>query len=411
MMQNRCIIIGVCLNKKDQQGKQNSLQELKKLAETAGLQAEAIYMQNRKHLDATYFAGKGFIAKALAENSTNILLFDNELSPSQARNIEKDYEAKVIDRTELILDIFHAHAKTKEARLQVELAELEYQLPRLKRLWSHLDRERGQASGTGGASRGMGEKQLEVDKRKVRREIALVKKELEKISQQKETQRKNRSKIDKICLVGYTNAGKSTLFNKLTDAGVLVQDKLFATLETTTRTLQLPKGNEAILSDTVGFISNLPHHLVASFRATLKDVQDADLLLHVVDSSDKNSSKYITTVNQVLQQLEAQDIPQILVLNKLDRVEPKDEISSPNSIKISARTGANISQLIEMIDDKLHQNVNVELQIPHTQQQKVNLLHNSAKIVKKEYNEKGLLVEAIINKCDLKRFRKYLVKK
>lgn len=411
MMQNRCIIIGVCLNKKDQQGKQNSLQELKKLAETAGLQAEAIYMQNRKHLDATYFAGKGFIAKALAENSTNILLFDNELSPSQARNIEKDYEAKVIDRTELILDIFHAHAKTKEARLQVELAELEYQLPRLKRLWSHLDRERGQASGTGGASRGMGEKQLEVDKRKVRREIALVKKELEKISQQKETQRKNRSKIDKICLVGYTNAGKSTLFNKLTDAGVLVQDKLFATLETTTRTLQLPKGNEAILSDTVGFISNLPHHLVASFRATLKDVQDADLLLHVVDSSDKNSSKYITTVNQVLQQLEAQDIPQILVLNKLDRVEPKDEISSPNSIKISARTGANISQLIEMIDDKLHQNVNVELQIPHTQQQKVYLLHNSAKIVKKEYNEKGLLVEAIINKCDLKRFRKYLVKK
>jgi GTP-binding protein HflX len=411
MMQNRCIIIGVCLNKKDQQGKQNSLQELKKLAETAGLQAEAIYMQNRKHLDATYFAGKGFIAKALAENSTNILLFDNELSPSQARNIEKDYEAKVIDRTELILDIFHAHAKTKEARLQVELAELEYQLPRLKRLWSHLDRERGQASGTGGASRGMGEKQLEVDKRKVRREIALVKKELDKISQQKETQRKNRSKIDKICLVGYTNAGKSTLFNKLTDAGVLVQDKLFATLETTTRTLQLPKGNEAILSDTVGFISNLPHHLVASFRATLKDVQDADLLLHVVDSSDKNSSKYITTVKQVLQQLEAQDIPQILVLNKLDRVEPEDEISSPNSIKISARTGANISQLIEMIDDKLHQNVNVELQIPHTQQQKVNLLHNSAKIVKKEYNEKGLLVEAIINKCDLKRFRKYLVKK
>ena len=387
------------------------MQELRKLAETAGLQAEAIYMQNRKHLDATYFAGKGFLAKTLAENSSNILLFDNELSPSQARNIEKDYEAKVIDRTELILDIFHAHAKTKEARLQVELAELEYQLPRLKRLWSHLDRERGQASGTGGASRGMGEKQLEVDKRKVRREIALVKKELEKISQQKETQRKNRSKIDKICLVGYTNAGKSTLFNKLTDAGVLVQDKLFATLETTTRTLQLPKGNEAILSDTVGFISNLPHHLVASFRATLKDVQDADLLLHVVDSSDKNSSKYITTVNQVLQQLEAQDIPQILVLNKLDRVEPEDEISSPNSIKISARTGANISQLIEMIDDKLHQNVNVELQIPHTQQQKVNLLHNSAKIVKKEYNEKGLLVEAIINKCDLKRFRKYLVKK
>lgn len=415
---NKAILIGVCLDSKGYDKKVSSLEELERLADTAGVEIVGKYIQKRRHVDKRTYAGKGFLADAVAElqeQGGGLIIFDNELSPTQGRNIEKVFEVEVSDRTEVILDIFHNHARTKEARLQVKLAELEYQLPRLKRLWGHLDREKGQASGSGGTSRGMGEKQIEIDKRLIKEDIAKVKKDLRKIEQQKQTQRKQRENIKKLCLVGYTNAGKSTLFNRLTDAGVLVEDKLFATLETTTRKLELEKGQGLILSDTVGFISNLPHHLVSSFRATLKDVEDADLLLHVIDSSDQMLIHYIAEVRKVLKKIGAEDIPQILVLNKADKA---DAVmmkfllrAHENSLMVSARTGENIETLLQKIDDFLFSANRHHLLIPHSQQRIVNLLHELAVIEKKEYTEDGLMVTAIINSEDMREFERFVVEK
>ncbi|MBT4333686.1 MAG: GTPase HflX [Candidatus Cloacimonetes bacterium] len=321
---NKAILVGVCLRPREYDKKVNSLDELERLADTAGVKVVGKFIQKRQKPDKAYYIGKGFLAEAIHETedeNPGLIIFDNELSPSQGRNTEKEFEMDAIDRTEVILNIFHDHARTRESKLQVKLAELQYQLPRLKRLWGHLDREKGQASGSGGASRGMGEKQIEIDKRLIRREIAKVKGELNKVFLHKETQSKQRESVKKVCLVGYTNAGKSTLFNRLTDAGVLVEDKLFATLSTTSRKLSLTKGRNMILSDTVGFISNLPHHLVASFRATLKDVVDADLLLHVIDSADELFPLYIDEVQEVLKQIDADEISQMIILNKSDEAD------------------------------------------------------------------------------------------
>ena len=414
----KAVLCGVCLSSSERRAKEISLEELERLADTAEIETVRTFIQNRNRTDKTYYVGKGFIAEVaneMKELDADIIIFDNELSPSQARNIEKKFEVKVIDRTEVILDIFHRHALTHEAKLQVLLAELNYQLPRLKKLWSHLDREKGQSSGSGGTSRGMGEKQIEVDKRLIRNEIGKVKLELKKIDTQKETQRKQRQKMKKICLVGYTNAGKSTLFNYITDAGVLVEDKLFATLDSTAKIMELEKGKDIIISDTVGFISNLPHRLVASFKATLKDVQNADLLIHLVDFSDENFMKYIDEVQKVLGQIEADEIPQLLVLNKMDRA---DEIklkfmkkAYPNSIGISAKTGMNIDAMIKMVDDLLHSANECELLIPHTEQKILNKLFKLAKILDKEYLEEGVKVRAIINQEDRYEFDKFLMKK
>ncbi|MDZ4182430.1 MAG: GTPase HflX, partial [Candidatus Cloacimonadaceae bacterium] len=267
-----------------------SLDELERLADTAGIAVLGRYSQKRNAPERGTFFGKGFLEETgekMLQAQAELLIVNQELSPMQGRNIERDFGIRVIDRTEVILSIFHDHAKTKEAKLQVRLAELQYQLPRLRRLWGHFDKERGSARTAGGsASRGMGEKQIEIDKRLIRLQIRRINQNISAIAHQKETQRKQRDKTKKLCLVGYTNAGKSTLFNALTHAGVLVEDKLFATLDSTSRQLKLSTGSPVVISDTVGFISNLPHHLVASFRATLMEVQDADLLLHVVDVQD-----------------------------------------------------------------------------------------------------------------------------
>ncbi|MBT4331878.1 MAG: GTPase HflX, partial [Candidatus Cloacimonetes bacterium] len=273
-------------------------------------------------------------------------------------------------------------------------------------------REKGQASGSGGASRGMGEKQIEIDKRLIRKEIAKVKGELNKVFLHKETQSKQRESVKKVCLVGYTNAGKSTLFNRLTDAGVLVEDKLFATLSTTSRKLSLTKGRNMILSDTVGFISNLPHHLVASFRATLKDVVDADLLLHVIDSADELFPDYIEEVQKVLEQIEADEIPQMMILNKSDEadlIKLKFYLEAhEDSISISAKKGENIEELLQKVDDNLHSANKYALLIPHTEQKAVNLLHKLAQIESTEYVEEGVQIIAIINQEDLHKFERFL---
>ncbi|HOH46941.1 MAG TPA: GTPase HflX, partial [Candidatus Cloacimonadota bacterium] len=248
---------------------QSSLDEMDRLLDTAGIQSLGHYTQKRANPERGSFFGKGFleeIAHKMLQAGADLMVVNEELNPIQARNIDRDFGIRVIDRTEVILSIFHEHAKTKEAKLQIRLAELEYQLPRLRKLWGHFDKERGSSRSAGGsASRGMGEKQIEIDKRLIRTQIRSVKEAIAQIVQHKYTQRKQRDNASKICIVGYTNAGKSTLFNALTNAGVLVQDKLFATLDSTSRQLKLSTGLPIVISDTVGFISRLPHHLVASF--------------------------------------------------------------------------------------------------------------------------------------------------
>ena len=413
----KAILVGVCLQPSEYDKKSSSLDELARLADTAGLEVVGKFIQKRQKPDKAFYIGKGFLAEALTEvydEVPGLVIFDNELSPSQGRNIEKEFELEAIDRTEVILNIFHNHARTREAQLQVKLAELQYQLPRLKRLWSHLDREKGQAAGSSGTGRGMGEKQIEIDKRIIRREIAKVKAELKKVFLHKETQSKQRENVKKVCLVGYTNAGKSTLFNRLTNAGVLVEDKLFATLSTTSRKLSLAKGRNMILSDTVGFISDLPHHLVASFRATLKDVVDADLLLHIVDSADELFPNYIDEVQKVLVQIKAEYIPQMMILNKsdkADRIKIKFYLKAhEDSISISAKKGENIKELLKKVDDQLHSANKCILLIPHTEQKVVNLLHKLGQVELTEYLEEGVKITAIINQEDMHEFERFLQK-
>lgn len=396
---------------------QASLEEMQRLADTANIKVLNTLSQNRKHPDNSLYFGKGFL-EDLVQNMKSagcrLLIINDDLSPSQARNIEKEHEIDVIDRTEVILTIFHRHAKTKEAKLQVKLAELKYQLPRLKRLWTHLDQERGTARSMGGsASRGMGEKQLEIDKRLIRDQIRKIDRAIDRISAIKETQRKSRNTTKKVCIVGYTNAGKSTLFNKLTDAGVLVQDKLFATLDSTSRQLKLSAGEPVVLSDTVGFIADLPHHLVASFRATLMEAVDADLLLHLVDASDERHEFYIEQVNHVLESIGAGEIPQLLVLNKVDLVDPLHlKLISKyykGSVAISARTGDNLDELLEMIEEKLYASMNYRIKLPYEQTALVSRMHDLGKIISEDYLEDGIHLEVSLPRMYSHLIKDYIV--
>jgi len=313
----RAILVGVILPRHEEIS-DDPLDELRGLAETAGLQVVATMLQKRHQIDIATYIGSGKVEelKALVlAHEADVVVFDNDLGPAQTRNLEKHLEVKVVDRTEVILDIFATHARTHEAHLQVELAQLEYAMPRLKRMWTHLSRYKG-----GIGVRGPGEKQLEEDRRLVAHRIQELKGKLAKIQARKEREVASRDDVPTISLVGYTNAGKSTLMNALTEAGVLVENKLFATLDTRTRRWRFRGGGGALLSDTVGFIRNLPHALVASFRATLEEARQADLLLHVVDASSPDAESQIQAVKAVLQELGLEDHPILLVLNKTDRV-------------------------------------------------------------------------------------------
>jgi GTPase len=394
-----------------------SLEELERLADTAGISVLGKYYQRRNKPEKGTLFGKGWLEETkekMLQSGAGLLIVNEELSPMQSRNIEKDFAIKVIDRTEVILSIFHNHAKTREAMLQVKLAELEYQLPRLRKLWGHFDKERGSMRSAGGAAtRGMGEKQIEIDRRMIKRNISSINKTLSSIIKQKITQRKQREKIKKICLVGYTNAGKSTLFNALTDAGVLVEDKLFATLDSTTRQLKMEIGGTIVISDTVGFISNLPHHLVASFKATLMEVEDADLLLHIVDCSDDRFEEYIEQVNSVLKEIGADQIRQLLVLNKIDRLE--DSYISlmqkrfSDAVMISAEKKLNLEILKDRIDKVLFKAEAYKLSIPYSEAKLVSRLHDVAQIIKEEYTELGIELEVVLSSEDKYLFERYIV--
>ena len=357
------VLVGVMLPENAEQF--DDLDELAGLAEAAGTEVVGKLTQRRETPNPRAYLGSGKVEELVSlvkSADADVVIFDNDLSPGQVRNLEQATKVKVLDRTELILDIFASHAKTYEARLAVELAQLEYSLPRLKRMWTHLSRLK-----MGVGMRGPGEKQLEVDRRLVEKRIHDLKTDLSRIEQRKERQVAARSDHMTVSLVGYTNAGKSTLMNRLTDAGVVARDQLFATLDTRTRRWQLPNWGPVLLSDTVGFIRDLPHRLVTSFKATLEETRQSDLLLHVADVSNPHVLDQITAVFAVLEELEIDEKDALLVLNKTDACESPAQVQAvlnryPNAVSVSAYTGENMDRLAMAVSDALSRSfLNVDI--------------------------------------------------
>jgi len=361
------VLVGVLLpNRRDFEA---PLEELEGLAQAAGAQVVGQLTQRREAPDKTTYLGKGKVAelKALADmRDADVVIFDNDLSPAQIRNLEKVLGRKVVDRTELILDIFATRARTHEARLAVELAQLEYAMPRLKRMWTHLSRY---TAGIG--VRGPGEKQLEVDRRLVEKRITELRDELRSIERRKERVVSGRRDLMSVSLVGYTNAGKSTLMNTLTGSDVLVRDALFATLDTRTRRWQLPGWGPILLSDTVGFIRDLPHHLIASFKATLEEARQANLLLHVADAASPHVEQQISAAYGVLEEIGIQQKDTLLLLNKIDAVPDTARLHGllnryPHALPISARSGDGLPALAQAVGDALSRSfldVDVEMSV------------------------------------------------
>ena len=347
----RAVLAAVLIKGDPRADVEDPLAELEALASTAEVDClpERV-IQKRDHPDGATCLGKGAVerlAEQVREQKVDVVIFDHDLAPRQRRNLEETLKTRVIDRTELILDIFARHARTPQAKLQVELAQLEYELPRLRKLWTHLD--------TGVGLRAAGEKQLEVDKRLVRIRIQELQRELAQVRGRKERELSQRGETFAVAIVGYTNAGKSTLMNRLTGAGVYVADKLFATLDTRTRAWPVGPRRTVLLSDTVGFIRQLPHHLVESFHATLEEVLTADLLLHVVDASDPEALDHVRAVREVLTALGAQDKPELVVLNKVDQAGrellPYLERRLVNTLRVSAHTGEGVEGLTERVNE------------------------------------------------------------
>ena len=414
---SRAILVGVKLRNTSMQETEESLQELRQLAETAGIEVVCETIQPRNMPNPTYFIGEGKVEELkplIEELDADAIIFDEELSPAQDRNLEQTLDVATIDRTGLILQVFAQRALTKEARLQVALAQLEYALPRLTRMWTHLSRL---ATGGGGGRhlRGPGETQLEMDRRWVRRNIAHVRKALESVEKQRLVQRRNRSEKIKVSFVGYTNAGKSTLFNRLTGESVLAEDKLFATLDSTTRKVDLPQKQQILLSDTVGFIKKLPHQLVAAFKATLEEVAAADFLLHVVDVSHPEAEAQIAAVNTVLHELDATDIPTFMVFNKIDRLKTADDLhilqcQHPDAFPISAQHGDGVAALMEALADRFADlGTNLDLSIPYTEGKALDLLYKYGTVLNTEYADEAIHVKARLPSRYLKSVSEFLV--
>jgi GTP-binding protein HflX len=408
----RAFLIGVYFDRADGPDAESLLEELGELVSTLGIGIvgrACVFVRDR---NARYLTGSGKCVELIAEAKrlhSDCIVFDNELAPMQQRAWEEESGIAVIDREEVILDIFKMRAQTSEARLQVELARMEYSLPRLARMWGHLDRQRGGSGGGkggGGAARGEGEQQIEVDRRLARKRVDRVRRELDAVRRNRETQRKQRTDtgLPHAAIVGYTNAGKSSLLNKLSGSDVLAEDKLFATLDPTTRRIQLPDGQPLLLTDTVGFVRNLPHRLVEAFKATLEEAVLADFLIHVLDASAERVMDFYQTTVDVLNELGAGDKPTIVALNKIDLLaEDQDRLHAlkasfnGSAVFISIHTGEGLDSLINKMGDQLVDRVGrMTLRIPQARQDLVALLHREGKILKEDYEDNDVLLTAIV---------------
>ncbi len=406
----------------------DSMAELAQLARTVDVEVVAELTQTLREVNPATLIGKGKVEELVAlrtANGANVVIFDEELSPRQQRELEKALgnDVKLLDRTALILDIFAQHARTREGALQVELAQYEYRLPRLTRQWTHLVRQAGGGGGRGGNAgvglRGPGEMQLEVDRREISRRITALKRELEEVRQHRSRYRLRRRQaaVPVVALVGYTNAGKSTLLNALTGADVYTADQLFATLDPTTRRMELPGGRTVLFTDTVGFIQKLPTDLVAAFRATLEEVAESDLLLHVVDITQPNAAAQTATVAEVLDEIGAADKPIVTALNKIDLLGPEaaaraHEVAGQfaSSVGVSARTGAGLDQLLALIEETLNVNlVRIQVRIPYREGELVALFHQRGLIEREEHDQTGTILSGRIPKAIAPLFESYVV--
>jgi GTP-binding protein HflX len=375
-----------------------SLHELQLLATTADFVVAGCMVQHRRHPDPHTYLGAGKLAE-LAEvvklARSGAVICDDSLTPNQARNIEKAVQVPVLDRSELILQIFGLHARTPQAKLQVELAAIQYEMPRLRRKWTHLERQRGGIGVRGGA----GEKQIDVDRTLLRNRIAAVNRELKRFEQHTTRSVEARPELFTVALVGYTNAGKSSLMNRMTEAGVLAENKLFSTLDTRTRPWRLPGGRTVLLTDTVGFIRKLPHELVASFHATLQEALAADLLLVLVDGSSPEAIDQLKTVDEVLQQLGASTLPRVTVLNKLDLVADRAQLAAlwqqePRAVAVSVLSGEGMPELMNAMQDHIASFENkVSILVPHTAGGLHGEIRATATVISEFYTEQGCLME------------------
>ena len=389
----RALLIGVLINEQNSEILNEHIDELKLLAETAGAIVVGEIYQSIKKINSQYFVGKGKalqIVDQAKELKVKLIIFDDELTPSQIKNfLQLAKEIKIIDRNGLILDIFSKHAKTRESKTQVELAHLEYMLPRLTKQWSHLERQMGGI----GTRAGMGESQIEIDRRLIRQRISKLKKELIQIEKERKIQSKMRNNKYRVSLVGYTNAGKSSLMKCLSGENVYIQNQLFATLDTTIRRVDLDKNHSILLSDTVGFIRKLPHDLVASFKSTLFEVIESDLILIVLDASSNQIKEHMYTINNVLTELESEDINTMIVLNKIDLIKTKKrikflKINYPDAVMISAIDHLRINKLINRIINIMNEEYEtIEISFPYTEARQISMAQRDVEVLDRSYQD------------------------
>ena len=404
----KCILVGVPTRTNLKAEVDESLTELSLLADTAGAEVVGRITQDRDHPEPATFIGKGKVEELhqrLIEGVIPLVIFDDDLSPAQVRNLERLMECKVLDRSGLILDIFASRAKSSEAKTQVELAQLEYLLPRLTRQWTHLSKQFG-----GIGTKGPGETQIETDRRLIRTRISILKEKLDRIAKQRVTQRQGRTKHTRTALVGYTNVGKSTLLNLLSGSDVFVENRLFATLDPTTRLVPLDSSVSILMTDTVGFIRKLPHHLVASFKSTLEEITEADILLHVVDISSPYFEDQIRVVQETLEDLGAGEMPTLVVFNKIDLLHDRSILPSlsekhPNCVFISAARGINILGLKESVAHMLEKEFLVEeIILPDSKQKIIAQLYDIGEVLERTYEAEKVKMKIRIHRRDKERF-------
>ena len=413
----RAVLVGVHVGNEDDFA--YSMEELTNLAEACDVEVIGQVTQNLQRVNPSHYIGKGKIEEVAAyvqEIDANMVIFNDELSPSQIRNLEEDLDCKVIDRTILILDIFAQRAKTKEAQLQVEVAHLQYMMPRLIGLRESLGRQSG---GVGTKNKGVGEKKLELDRRKIEEQISVLNKDLEALVAQRQTQRKQRKKneIPVVALVGYTNAGKSTtmnamleIYNGTEEKQVFEKDMLFATLETSVRNIDLPDNKSFLLTDTVGFVSKLPHHLVKAFRSTLEEVAEADLLIHVVDYANPNYEQLIDITNETLKKIGVENIPTIYAYNKSDMVDVEIPKVQEDRVYLSAKKHVGIEELVEMIRSHIYKEyTKCEMLIPYDQGQVVSYFNNHAHVLSTSYENEGTKLQIECKTSDYEKYKHFAI--